>query len=52
MNEPDRLISPQAVGQMLGGVSVKTIRRKIAAGKLSGTMPVPSKATEPKLLTA
>ena len=38
MNEPGRLISLQAVGQMLGGVSVKTIRRKIAAGELSGTI--------------
>jgi predicted DNA-binding transcriptional regulator AlpA len=32
--EPDRLISFRVVGQMLGGVCVRTIRRKIATGEL------------------
>ncbi len=32
--ETDRLISFRVVGQMLGGVCVRTVRRKIAAGEL------------------
>jgi predicted DNA-binding transcriptional regulator AlpA len=32
--ETDRLIPLAEVGRMLGGVSTKTVRRKIAAGEL------------------
>jgi hypothetical protein len=32
--ETDRLISFSTVGQMLGGVCVKTVRRRIASGEL------------------
>jgi predicted DNA-binding transcriptional regulator AlpA len=32
--ENDRLIRLRTVGEMLGGISEKTVRRKIAAGEL------------------
>jgi predicted DNA-binding transcriptional regulator AlpA len=32
--ETDRLISLRVVGQMLGGVCVRTVRRRIATGEL------------------
>jgi hypothetical protein len=32
--ETDRLISLRVAGQMLGGVCVRTVRRKIATGEL------------------